>query len=144
MSKSLSSGKDPISTTSDEDGNYSVTIVDPAGNAGSTGDTVTVVVTDPDGDERGSEEIVLTNDDLGDGDSSVVNVDVTTDIGATTSALVVTGAVFREASEIPIDHVFDITVTNTANGMQVSGMTDANGMYSQTRLTPTDAAKWHV
>ena len=84
--------KDPISTTSDEDGNYSVTIVDPAGNAGSTGDTVTVVVTDPDGDERGSEEIVLTNDDLGDGDSSVVNVDVTTDIGATTSALVVTGS----------------------------------------------------
>ena len=78
--------KDPISTTSDDDGNYSVTIVDPGGNAGSTGDTVTVVVTDPDGDERGSEEIVLTNEDLGDGDSSVVNVDVTTDIGATTSA----------------------------------------------------------
>jgi hypothetical protein len=128
--------KDPISTTSDEDGNYSVTLVDPAGNAGSTGDTVTVVVTDPDGDERGSEKIVLTNDDLGDGDSSVVNVDVTTDIGATTSALVVTGAVFREASEIPIDNVFDISVTNTTNGMQVSGMTDANGMYSLTLFNP--------
>ena len=129
-------GKDPISTTSDEDGNYSVTIVDPAGNAASTGDTVTVVVTDPDGDERGSEEIVLTNEDLGDGDSSVVNVDVTTDIGATTSALVVTGSVFREASEIPIDNVFDITVTNTTNGMQVSAMTDANGMYSLTLFNP--------
>ena len=124
--------KDPISTTSDEDGNYSVTIVDRGGNAGSTGDTVTVVVTDADGDERGSEEIVLTNEDLGDGGSSVVNVDVTTDIGATTSALVVTGSVFREASEIPIDHVFDITVTNTTNGMQESGMTDGNGMYSLT------------
>ena len=124
--------KDPISTTSDENGNYSVTLVDPAGNAGSTGDTVTVVVTDADGDERGSEEIVLTNEHLGDGDSSVVNVDVTTDIGALTSALVVTGSVFREASEIPIDDVFDITVTNTTNGMQLSGMTDANGMYSIT------------
>ena len=94
------------------------------------------MVTDPDGDERGSEKIVLTNDDLGDGDSSVVNVDVTTDIGATTSALVVTGSVFREASEIPIDNVFDISVTNTTNGMQVSGMTDANGMYSQTLFNP--------
>ena len=124
--------KEPISTTSDENGNYQVTIVDPGGNAGSTGDTVSVVVTDADGDERGSEEIVLTNEHLGDGDSSVVNVDVTTDIGALTSALVVTGSVFREASEIPIDDVFDITVSNTTNGMQLSGMTDANGMYSIT------------
>ena len=82
--------------------------------------------------KRGSEEIVLTNEDLGEGDSSVVNVDVTTDIGALTSALVVTGSVFREASEIAIDDVFDISVTNTTNGMQLSGMTDGDGMYSLT------------
>ena len=124
--------KEPISTTSDEDGNYSVTLVDPAGNAASTGDTVTVVVTDADGDERGSEAIVLTNEDLGEGDSSIVNVDVAADIGALTSALVVTGSVFREASEIAIDDVFDISVTNTTNGMQLSGMTDGDGMYSIT------------
>ena len=124
--------KEPISTTSDENGNYSVTIVDPGGNAASTGDTVTVVVTDAGGDNRGSEEIVLTNEDLGDGDSSVVNVDVTTNIGSLTSALVVTGSVFREASEIAIDDVFDITVTNTTNGMQVAGTTDGSGMYSLT------------
>ena len=125
--------KEPISTTSDEDGNYQVTIFDPGGNAGSTGDTVTVVVTDADGDERGSDDIVLTNEDLGEGDSSVVNVDVTADIGALTSALVVTGSVFREASEIAIDDVFDISVTNTTNvGMQDSGMTDGDGMYNIT------------
>ena len=121
--------KAPISTTSDENGNYSATIVDPGGNAASTGDTVTVVVTDADGDERGSEGIVLTNEDLG---ASAVKVDVTTDYGALTSALAVTGSVFREASEIAIDDVFDITVTNTTNGMQVSGMTDGSGMYSLT------------
>ena len=124
--------KDPISTTSDENGSYSVTLVSPSGNAASTGDAVTVVVTDANGMERGSNAKVLTNEDLGDGDSSVVTIDVTTDIGATTSALVVSGSVFREASEIPIDDVFDITVTNSTNGMQVSGTTDGNGMYSLT------------
>ena len=124
--------KDPISTTSDESGSYSVTLVSPGGNAASTGDAVSVVVTDANGVERGSNAIVLTNEQLGDGDSSVVTIDVTTDIGATTSALVVTGSVFREASEIAIDDVFDITVTNSTNGMQVSGTTDANGMYELT------------
>ena len=123
---------DAISTTSDENGGYSVTIVSPGGNAASTGDSVTVVVTDANGMERGSNAIVLTNEDLGDGDSSVVTVDVTTDIGATTSALVVSGSVFREASTIAIDDVFDIVVTNSGNGMQVSGTTDANGMYELT------------
>lgn len=124
--------KDPVATTSDENGNYSVTLVSPSGNAASTGDSVTVVVTDANGMERGSNAKVLTNEDLGDGDSSVVTIDVTTDIGATTSALVVTGSVFREASEIPIDDVFDIVVTNSGNGMTVSGATGADGMYSLT------------
>ena len=124
--------KDAVSTTSDENGGYSVTLVSPGGNAASTGDSVTVVVTDANGAERGSNAIVLTNEHLGDGDSSVVTVDVTTDIGATTSALVVTGSVFREASEIAIDDVFDIVVTNTTNGMQVSGTTGGDGMYSLT------------
>ena len=124
--------KDAVSTTSDENGGYSVTLVSPGGNAASTGDSVTVVVTDANGAERGSNGIVLTNEHLGDGDSSVVTVDVTTDIGATTSALVVTGSVFREASEIAIDDVFDIVVTNSSNGMQVSGTTGGDGMYELT------------
>ena len=124
--------KDAVSTTSNENGGYSVTLVSPGGNAASTGDAVSVVVTDANGVERGSNGIVLTNEHLGDGDSSVVTVDVTTDIGATTSALVVTGTVFREASTIAIDDVFDIVVTNSTNGMQVSGTTDGNGMYELT------------
>ena len=124
--------KPPLSTTTGDDGSYSVTIVDPNGDAGSTGDTVTVVVTDADGNERGRDESVLTNEDLGDGDSAVVQRDVSTDIVASTSALVVTGSVFREASEIAIADVFDITVMNTTRGGELSGMTNDGGMYSVT------------
>ena len=124
--------KPPLSTTTGGDGSYSVTIVDPNGDAGSTGDTVTVVVTDADGNERGRGESVLTNEDLGDGDSAVVQRDVSTDIVASTSALVVTGSVFREASEIAIADVFDISVMNTTRAGELAGMTNDAGMYSVT------------
>ena len=124
--------KPPLSTTTGGDGSYSVTIVRPNGDAGSTGDTVTVVVTDADGNERGRDESVLTNEDLGDGDSAVVQRDVSTDIVASTSALVVTGSVFREASEIAIADVFDISVMNTTRGSELADVTNDGGMYSVT------------
>ena len=124
--------KPPRSTTTGGDGSYGVTIVRPNGDAGSTGDTVTVVVTDADGNERGRDESVLTNEDLGDGDSAVVQRDVSTDIVASTSALVVTGSVFREASEIAIADVFDISVMNTTRADERSDMTNDGGMYSVT------------
>ena len=122
----------PKTTVSDGNGNYSVTIVNPGGVAGTTGDMVTIVVTDDAGMERGRDESVLTNEDLGDDTAANVDRDVNTDILARTSALAVTGSVFREESEIPIDDVFAITVMNTTRGTEVSGMTDENGMYSLT------------
>ena len=122
----------PKSTETDSNGNYSVTIVNPGGVAGRTGDAVTVVVTDDSGEERGRNDSVLTNEDLGDDTSARVERDVDTDILARTTALAVTGSVFREESEIPIDDVFAITVMNTTRGTEVSGMTDENGMYNVT------------
>ena len=119
-------------TQTDSNGNYSVTIFNPGGVAGSTGDMVTIIVTDDAGMERGRDESVLTNEDLGDDTAANVDRDVNTDILARTSALAVTGSVFREESEIPIDDVFAITVMNTKRGTEVSGMTDENGMYSLT------------
>ena len=74
----------------------------------------------------------MTNEDLGDDTAANVDRDVNTDILARTNALAVTGSVFREESEVPIDDVFAITVMNTTRGTEVSGMTDENGMYNLT------------
>ena len=126
----------PISTTADEDGSYSVTIVDPGGDAGSTGDIVTVVVSDEDGAVVGTEETVLTNEDLGDGDSTIVEIDVDTNIVSTTSALVVTGTVYHEGGSLPVGSGMNVSVMNNANGMEVTGTTDADGMYSVTFFNP--------
>ena len=122
----------PLSAVSGSNGSYSVTFVNPGGVAGRTGDALSVVVTDDADMERGRDDSVLTNEDLGDDTSANVVRNVTTDILARTNALAVTGSVFREESTIPIDDVFAITVMNTSNGMAVSGMTDGNGMYNLT------------
>ena len=123
----------PQTSRSGSNGHYSVTFVNPGGVAGRTGDMVSVVVTDDAGMERGrNDSMPLTSDELGDDTSANVVRDVTTDILARTNALVVTGSVFREESTVPIDDVFAITVLNTTRGTEMSGMTDANGMYNLT------------
>ena len=116
-------------TQTDSNGNYTVTFFNPGGVAGREGDAVTVVVTDDAGDERGRNESVLLRDELGEGNSADIVRDVKTDILARTTSLVVTGSVFREDSEVPIDDVFQITVMNTTRGTEMSVTTDENGMY---------------
>ena len=120
----------PVSTTTDGNGSYTVTMVDPGGNAASTGDIVSVVVTD-DGNVVGSVDEVLTNEDL-DSDSPVVTIDVPTSIVSTTSALVVTGTVYHEGGSLPVGSGMGVSVMNNETGMTVAGMTDADGMYSVT------------
>ncbi len=124
----------PVSTPTDESGSYSVTIVNPGGDAAGTGDIVTVVVSDGDGNQVGREEKVLTNQDLGEADSAVVMVDVDTSLVSTTSALVVTGTVFHEGGMLPVAPGIGVTATNNANGMSVGGPTADNGTYSVTFL----------
>ncbi len=129
-------------TTSDENGSYSVTFVDPNGAAGSTGDIVSVVVSDEDGVVVGTANKVLTNADLGDGDSAVVKVDVDTSVLSTTQTLVVTGTVYHEGGVLPAGAGIAVTATNNANAMSVSGMTAEDGTYSVTFLDPNaDVAK---
>lgn len=114
-------------------GHYSVTFVNSGGVAGRTGDAVSVVVTDGDGRERGrNDSMPLTSEELGDDISAAVERNVNTDILARTNALAVTGTVFRVDSEVPVKDVFAITVMNTTRDLEVSGMTDANGMYNLT------------
>lgn len=125
-----------LTTTTDENGSYSVTIVDPNGDAASTGDVVTAVVTGDDGNVVGTAEKVLTNADLGDGDSSVVRVDVDTSLVSTTAALVVTGTVYHEGGVLPVGAGIAVSVTNNANAMSVNGMTADDGTYTVTFLNP--------
>ena len=121
---------EPKTAVTDSNGHYDVNFGNPvSGVAGGTGDSVTVVVTDDAGEERGRDGSVLQSDELGDGTSANIMRDVNTDILARTTSLVVTGSVFREESEVPIDDVFAITVMNTTRGTEESGMTDENGMY---------------
>jgi hypothetical protein len=123
-----------LTTTTDENGSYSVTIVDPNGDAASTGDMVNVVVTGADGNVVGTAQKVLTNADLGEGDSAVVRVDVDTSLVSTTSNLVVTGTVYHEGGSLPVGAGLAVSVTNNANAMSVSGMTADDGTYSVTFL----------
>ena len=120
----------PIATTTtDDNGQYSVTHVDAGNNAASTGDIVTVVVTDGDGVERGDAMMVLANADLG-GEPLVINVD--TDIVSTTPVLAVTGTVYHEGGSLPVGAGLTVNVMNADTGITVSGTTDANGGYSVT------------
>ena len=123
-------------TTSDENGTYSTTFVDPNGAAGSTGDIVIVVVADDDGVVVGTAEKVLTNADLGEGDSAVVEVDVDTNVVSTTRTLVVTGTVYHEGGVLPVGPGIAVTAANNANDMSVSGMTTDDGTYSVTFFNP--------
>ena len=100
-----------------------------------------MVVTDDAGIERGRDESVLTDEDLGDETSAVVERNVDTNILARTTALAVTGTVFREDSAIAVNDVIAITVMNTTRGTEVSGMTDANGMYNLTFFGTTVVAE---
>ena len=124
------------SATTDENGSYSVTILDPNGDAASTGDTVTAVVSDDDGNVVGTAQKVLTNADLGEGDSTVVRVDVDTNLVSTTTTLVVTGTVYHEGGSLPVGPGIAVSVTNNANAMSVSGMTADDGTYTVTFLNP--------
>lgn len=123
----------PLSATSDDSGNYNVTAVDPSGNAASTGDVVSVVVSDEDANVVGTAEQVLTNADL---EGGVVQIDVSTNIVSTTSTVVVTGTVYHEGGSIPVDSGVGVSVMNNANGMSVSGNTDADGSYNVTLFNP--------
>ena len=116
-------------TTTDDNGQYSVTHVDAGNNAASTGGIVTVVVTDDSGDERGDAMMVLANADLG-GDPLVINVD--TDIVSTTTVLAVTGTVYHQGGSVPVGAGLTVSVMNADTGITESGTTDANGGYSVT------------
>ena len=124
-------------TTTDENGNYSVTVVNLGGVAASTGDPVVAVVTDVTGTERGSANMALTNEQLSTSDSPTVTLNVNTDIvipPRAVSVLVVEGVVYSDDGVSPVENV-DVTVTVTVGSHAPQTTTiDADGNYSVTAI----------
>ena len=125
--------------TTEANGSFSVTFFDPLAPVASTGDPVSIVVSDSSGD-RGSAEFTLTNVQLGDTDSATVTQDVITDVGATSNILAVTGTVYFKNGNTPkvpaASHLRegDLTVvaTNITRNVTVSGPVDGDGGYDVT------------
>ena len=114
-----------------DDGAYTATRVSPGGVAARTGDRVVIVVTDSTG-ERGSVDFALTNEQLGEGDSTTITQNVETDIKLSTTTLVVLGKVFLEDGESPVDTGLTVTVENLTRGSKQTGVTEEDGCYQVT------------
>ena len=123
---------EPQERTTGMDGSYEVTIVELLGTAATTGDIVSVVVTDDAGTERGREEFPLVNDileDVLDGMSVVVNV--TTDIvipPRSVNVLEVMGMVYKVDGSTSAGGGLDVVVTRGSRTQTVQTGTD--GSYS--------------
>ena len=127
----------PDTGTTETDGSYTTTFFNPLGTVASTGDLVSIVVTDNTGVERGREDFPLTNDLLGESGTATVTKDVVTDIivpPRSVSVLVVEGVVISDDGISPVEDVdLTVTVTAAANPPQTI-TTDMDGNYSVTFL----------
>ena len=114
-----------------DDGAYTATRVIPGGVAARTGDRVVIVVTDSTG-ERGSVDFALTNEQLGEGDSTTITQNVETDIKLSTTTLVVLGKVLLEDGESPVPAGMTVTIANLTRGLKQTGVTEEDGCYQVT------------
>ncbi len=126
----------PQTVRTDRDGAFTVTTFNPLGVAASSGDPVSIVVTDSTGAERGSEMFILTSTQLGETDSATVTRNVTTDIiipPRSVSILVVEGVVYKEGGTIPAGDGLDVTITVGTNPSQTA-QTDGDGSFTATTI----------
>ncbi len=125
----------PATAILEEDGAYSVTVVDLLGTVAVTGDMVsTVVVTDADGAERGRNSLALSNKQLGESGSAAVTLNVMTDITLppkSVNILVVEGVVYREDKTTPVGPGLDVAVMVGSNPVQTT-QTESNGSFATT------------
>lgn len=128
----------PETRTTDENGSYAVTLVNPLGSVATTGDGVSVVVTDATGTERGREQFPLVNAILEEVLGGMpVMVPVTTDIvipPRTANVLEVMGATYKEDGATSAGS--GLTVTVTVGSRSTTVQTDAAGTYSATFVDP--------
>ena len=128
--------------TTDADGAFSVTFFNPGMVVATTGDILSIVVSDSSGVRGESPKRELKNSDLGEGNSATVEQNVTTNIGATSNVLAVMGTVYLkngETQKVPATsdlRAGDLTVvvTNTTRTLEERASVDNDGEYSVTFL----------
>ena len=114
-----------------DDGAYTATRVIPGGVAARTGDRVVIVVTDSTGKDK-IVDFALTNEQLGEGDSTTITRNVETDIKLSTTTLVVLGKVLLEDGESPVPAGMTVTIANLTRGLKQTGVTEEDGCYQVT------------
>ena len=127
--------------TTGTDGSFSATFVNPFGTVASTGDMVSIVVTDDTGAERGRKVFPLTNDLLGEGGTAIIKqLKVETDIVVpprSVMILVVRGVVLSDDGVSPVENV-DFAVTVTVESILTKEVTEVpvvlgeDGTYTAT------------
>ena len=130
----------PQTVQTDADGMYSVTFFMPGATVATTGDMLSIVVSDSSGPRSVPIERALKNSDLGEGDSTTVVENVMTNVGATSNLLAVMGTVYLkngETQKVPATNdlrASDLTVvvTNTTRDLVQSGSVHDDGGYSVT------------
>ncbi len=130
----------PQTTQTASDGSFSVTTVNLLAPVASTGDPVSIVVSDGSG-ERGREEFALTNAQIGDTNSATVTQNVMTNIGLTSSILATIGTVYLKNGTMSVaaerhlrEGDLTVVVTNTTRNTHESGLVDDDGGYDVTFL----------
>ena len=129
--------------TTGTDGSFTATFVNPFGTVASTGDLVSIVVTDDTGAKRGGEDFHLTNDLLGEGGTAIIKqLKVGTDIVVpprSVNVLVVEGVVISDDDVSPVTDV-DFTVTVTIESSLTKEVTEVpvdlgeDGTYTATEV----------
>ena len=129
--------------TTETDGSFSATFVNPFGTVASTGDMVSIVVTDDTGTERGRKDFHLTNDLLGESGTAIIKqLKVETDIVVpprSVTILVVEGVVLSDDDVSPVENV-DFTVTVTIESSLTKEVTEVpvglgeGGTYTATAV----------
>ena len=144
-------GADDSQTTSTlADGSFSATFLEiPPMTVATTGDTVSIVVTDSADMQRGAGDLTLTHLKLGKTDSATVTIDVHTDIGATSKLFNIVGTVNLKdgyGDKVPaMSHLREgdltVVVTNASrNDLEASAPVDDNGEYAATLINLTGIA----
>ena len=142
-------GSETRPDTTDADGSYSVAFIDLSMPVGTTGDPISVVVSDASG-VRGRNELdesTLGNLELGEGDAADIVRDVKTNIKLTSPIFAVSGTVYLKNGDTPVaarsilrSGELTVVVTNTTRNWSESVSVTNEGRYSVAHLNPNPAA----
>ena len=130
----------PQTVQTDAAGAFSVTFFMPGTTVATTGDMLSIVVSDSSGIRGESPARALKNSDLGEADTVTVEQDVVTNVGATSTILAVMGTVYLkngETQKVPATNDLrtenlTVVVANTTRDLEQRGSVHNDGKYSVT------------